>query len=297
MLAEFFERGRACRDCQRIAGECAGLKDLARWEHVVQHVAAATVRAQRQSAADDLAECGEVGRDAQDLLRAAERQPEAGHHLVEDQKRAVLVCQPPRGVEKLLRRHDQPHVADHRFHDDGGDGVATRAKRGLELLRIVVFEHDRVLRRAGRHAGGIRHAERGGRRPCGHQQTVGMAVVVAGELDQLVAAGESPRQSHGAHRRLGAGAHHPHLLDARYGVDDQLGQPALRFGGRAVAGARLERCLDRGNHSRVPMAEDHRPPRADVVEVGVAVDVGELLPACARKEDRLTAHASKGPCR
>ena len=152
MLAEFFERGRACRDCQRIAGERAGLKDLARWEHVVHHVAAATVRAQRQSAADDLAECGEVGRDAEQLLRAAERQPEAGHHLVEDQERAVDVRQPPRGVEKLLRRHDQPHVADHWFHDDGGDQAAMGAKRGLELLRLVVFEHDRVLRRAGRHA-------------------------------------------------------------------------------------------------------------------------------------------------
>ncbi len=43
-----------------------------------------------QPAADDLAEAGEIGRHAVALLRAAAGDPEAGHHLVEDQQRAVL---------------------------------------------------------------------------------------------------------------------------------------------------------------------------------------------------------------
>ena len=50
---------------------------------------AAAVGADGQAAADHLAEGGEVGPDAVALLRAAEGHAEAGHHLVEDQQRAV----------------------------------------------------------------------------------------------------------------------------------------------------------------------------------------------------------------
>ena len=49
----------------------------------------AAVSADGQAAADDLAERGDVGRDAVQLLRAAAREAEAGHHLVEDEQRAV----------------------------------------------------------------------------------------------------------------------------------------------------------------------------------------------------------------
>ena len=49
-----------------------------------------TIGGRGQAAADDLAQNGQVGRDAVALLRPAERQAEAGHHLVEDQQGAML---------------------------------------------------------------------------------------------------------------------------------------------------------------------------------------------------------------
>jgi len=42
------------------------------------------------------------------------------------------------------------------------------------------------------------------------------------------------------------------------------------------------------------VAEDHRAPRADVVEIHVAVDVGEPLAECAFEKDRFAADAAKG---
>ena len=45
------------------------------------------------------------------------------------------------------------------------------------------------------------------------------------------------------------------------------------------------------------MAQDHRAPRADVVDVLVAVDVEEIGPLSPRHKRRLAAHRPKRPCR
>ena len=82
--------------------------------------------------------------------------------------------------------------------------VALAGEAASELLRLVVFEHQRVLGGARGDAGRVGHAERGGRRAGRHQQAVDVAVVVAGKLDDLLAAGEAAGQPDGAHRRLGA---------------------------------------------------------------------------------------------
>ena len=54
---------------------------------------AAAVGADGEAAADDLAERGHVGLHAVERLRAAERDAEAGHDLVEDEHRAVRARQ------------------------------------------------------------------------------------------------------------------------------------------------------------------------------------------------------------
>ena len=120
-----------------------------------------------------------------------------------------------------------------------------------------------------------------------------MAVVVAGELHDHVAAGEAAGQADGAHRRLRARTHHPYLLDRRNRRNDQVGEPALGLCRCAVARACGQRPLDRLHHPRMPVAEDHRPPGADVVEVDVAVDVGEVLAEGRREKDRLAPHPSE----
>ena len=77
---------------QRVPGQRAGLVDGPVGRDVSMISRAAAVGAHRQPAADDLAQAGEVGLAAEDGLRAAEREPEAGHHLVEDQQRARLAA-------------------------------------------------------------------------------------------------------------------------------------------------------------------------------------------------------------
>ena len=162
---------------------------------------------------------------------------------------------------------------------------------------VVVLQHERVLRRAGRDARRIGHAERRRRAAGRHQQAIDVPVVVAGELDDHVAAGEAAGQADRAHRGFGAGVDQPHLLDARHGLDDQLGQLALGLGRRAEARAAASGRFDRGDDGRMRVAEDQRPPGADVVDVAVAVDVPQIRALAALDDDRLAADAAERPRR
>ena len=72
-----------------IAAERSGLIDRAERGEEVHDVGSSAEGAAGQAAADDLAEGGQVGLDAVELLRAAEGEAEAGHDLVEDEERAV----------------------------------------------------------------------------------------------------------------------------------------------------------------------------------------------------------------
>src|SRR5262249_39777460 len=80
----------------------------------------------------------------------------------------------------------------------------------------------------------------------------------------------------------------------RHGLDDQLRQPRFALGGGAEAGALADGLGDGGDDARVGVAEDQRAPRADVVEVGVAVEVHQVRPLPAGDEDRLAADGAEG---
>ena len=45
------------------------------------------------------------------------------------------------------------------------------------------------------------------------------------------------------------------------------------------------------------VAQDHRSPGADVVDVAIAIDVVQIGPFAALEKDRLAPHAAKGPGR
>ena len=68
---------------------------------------------------------------------------------------------------------------------------------------------------------------------------------------------------------------------------------ARRAVARPVADRRDRRLDDRG----VAVAEDHRPPRADEVEVAVAVEVEEVRPVAAGDEERRAADRAERPGR
>src|SRR5215210_1908074 len=82
------ERGRRR---ERVPGERARLVDRAGRRELVHYVAATAEGGQRQAPADDLAEHGQVRRDAVALLRAPARDPKSGDDLVKDEERAARV--------------------------------------------------------------------------------------------------------------------------------------------------------------------------------------------------------------
>mmetsp|Transcript_9625 Transcript_9625/g.22391 ORF Transcript_9625/g.22391 Transcript_9625/m.22391 type:complete len:286 (+) Transcript_9625:1897-2754(+) len=241
---------------------------------------------QRHAAADDLAKDGDVRREAGDqrgvmALGRGQADAEAGHHLVQHQQRAMLCAQPAQGRHEGHGGAHEVHVAGDGLDDDAGQLLAMLGESGLQLLDVVVFEDDRVGRRAGRDAGAGRVAEGGQARASFHEQRVGVAVVAALELDELGPAGGAAGQADGAHRRFGARADEAHLVDAGHQLQDLFGQLDLALGGRAE-GEALGRSLLHGlPHRRVAVAEDHRAPGADVVDVALPFgvpDIGPLAP-------------------
>src|SRR5205085_5526763 len=67
---------------ERVPAQGPGLVDRAARREQLHHVPAAAEGCERQAAADDLSQDGEVRHDAETLLRAAARDPEAGDHLI-----------------------------------------------------------------------------------------------------------------------------------------------------------------------------------------------------------------------
>ena len=169
------------------------------------------------------------------------------------------------------------------------------AKALLDRFGVVVRKHKRIARGALGHAGRIGHAERGGRTARRHQQAIDVAVIIAGELHDHRPAGVSAGEADGAHRGLGARIDQPHLLDRRHGLDHKFGQFVLGQRRRAETRAAAQGRFEGFDHRRVIVPEDHRSPRADVIDVAVAVDVEQVCPFGTVEEDRLAADAAERP--
>ena len=164
------EHAPARGDGERVARQRARLVDGAGGRHLRMMSRAPAVGADGQAAADDLAEAGQVGRDAVERLRAAERDAEAGHHLVEDEhaRRAGRVsARSPRGSRRAAARSP---CCRHRLDDDRGDlPLVSAASKTAAHRRVEV-----VLRRRQRVGGAPRRtpaeprdAERGAPEPAG----------------------------------------------------------------------------------------------------------------------------------
>ena len=124
-----------------------------------------------------------------------------------------------------------------------------------------------------------------------------MAVIVAGELHDHRPAGVSAGQPDGAERGLRARVDQAELLHRGHGGGDQLGQLVFGQGGGAEAAAAAGGPRDGRRDLGPGVAEDHRPPGADVIEVAIAVEIDQRGPLGLLDEDRLAAHGAEGPCR
>ena len=124
-----------------------------------------------------------------------------------------------------------------------------------------------------------------------------MAVVGAGELEDLLAPGRGAGQADGAHRGLGPRGGHAHHLDGRHPAGDLVGQVDLALRRRAERRPALGRRHDRGQDRGMGVPVDERPPGAHVVDVVVAVDVDDLGAVAALDEDRVAADRPHRPHR
>ncbi len=189
---------------------------------------------------------------------------------------------------------DQVHVSGDGFDDDAGDLVAGLGEGVDELLGVVVVEYPGVLGEVGGHAGRGGVAE-GEHAAAGFdQQAVGVAVVAAFEFDEQVAPGVAARQADGAHGGFGAGGDEAHHVEAGDEFDELFGQVDFSFCGRAegeaVGGSFLHGADDVG----VGMADDQRPPGADVIEVTLAVGIPEVGACATGEEARFAADGTEG---
>ena len=181
-----------------------GLVDGAGGRDLLHDLSPAAVRADRQAAADDLAEAGDVRLDAVQLLRAAASDTEARDHFIEDQQRSVLARERAQSFQKAFGRRNDAHVSRDRLHDDGCDAIGVLLEQPPDGRQIVVGRDERQLGECGGHARTVGEAERRDARAGSSEQAIGVAVIAAIELDDAVAASERAREPQRGHRRLGA---------------------------------------------------------------------------------------------
>ncbi len=144
------------------------------------------------------------------------------------------------------------------------------------------------------HAGAIGETE-GGLAGTGlGEQAVGVAVIAALELDDLVAAGEGAGQAEGGHCGLSAGVDEPHQFYGGDGLANGAGQLHLQLGGGAVGGAAPGGLGDGVGDGGMGVAEDEGAEGGDVVDVGVAVKVEDAGPLAVGDEGRVAADGLEG---
>ena len=262
---------------------------------MVHHVGPAADGGQWEAPAEDLAEAREVGCQSEAVLRPAQTEAEPGDDLVEDEQGARLGAPPAQVIEEAVVRRDEPHVGRDALDDDRGDLAGVPLEHGVDGGRVVERNDDRV--RHGRR----RHPHRSGQAEGGHtasrrgQQGVEVAVVAPGELHDLVAAGVATGEAHGGHRRLGARADQPHLVDGGDEAADRLGHLDLALGGRSIGRPGGGGPAHRVDQGRVGVAEDRRPPRLHVVAVTAAIGVDEIGPLGGGDEEGLATDGAERP--
>ena len=301
-LLQFTQRRQAAGGGDRIARQRAGLVHRAHGRQLFHDGARPAKGRQRHAAADDLAQHGQVGLEAGDGLRVqrlgrAGRDAKTGHHLVQNQQRAMLAAQFAAALHEGHAGAHEVHVAGDRLDDDAGQLGAVLVKRLLQLFDVVVLQHLGVLHHLGRHAGAGGGAE-GGQAGAGFdQERIGVAVVATFELDDALTPGGAARQAQCAHRGLGAGADQAQHFHAGHHLQDFFRQLDLALGRRAEGKAFTDGALHRVDHGRVAMAQDHRTPGAYVVDIALAIGVPEIGALGALHKARRAAYGLEGAYR
>jgi hypothetical protein len=194
-------------------------------------------------------------------------------------------------LEESRFRGNAAHVARDRLDDHGGDLAGEPGKCVGERFETVERQRQRLRGDGFRDAGRVGNAECQQTGAGLDQQRVGVAMITAAELHDQVPSRESPCEANRRHRRLGAGVHHPDLFDRRHHAHDSLGELDLEFRRRAETESTVGLRLDGFHHLALSVSEDHGPPGTHVVDVAVAIDVGQPGAGSGGEEDRRATDA------
>ena len=229
----------------------------------------------------------------EETLYAGLVETEAGHDFVEDEERAVTRGDGANGGEVADVGHDEADVAAVGLENDAGDLARVGGERGVEGGGVVVGENDGLAGEGGGDAGavGVAVGERAG--TGFDEQRIGMAVVTAGEFNDLVALGEAACEADGRHRGFRAAAAHANFFDRGHEASNELGHLDLGGIGCAEGSPVFEGGGDGGFDDRVVVAVDRWAPGADEVDEFTVVGGDERGAARSLDEERRAADGAE----
>jgi hypothetical protein len=127
-------------------------------------------------------------------LRTRETEPQPRNHFIEDQHCAGRLRPRLQALEETGVGLYQAHVTDHRFDHDCREPVADARQVRVDVGEIVVARDRKIVRHRARNPRMLRPI--GMRRRAGVlQRQIEVAVIVAGKLEDRIAAGERARDA------------------------------------------------------------------------------------------------------
>ena len=206
----------------------------------------------------------------------------------------MLFCFTAKCLQKTVNRKDTPHISCHRFYNDCSNLVTFVIHLFYKSINIVIRNNDRVFCRAFCDTRAVRTAESRRTRSGFHKEAVAMPMIAAGKFQYFISSCITAGSTKSAHRRLRSGRNKSYFFNGWVESSNQFGQFCFYHRRRAVARTVFRRFLNRGNHSRVGMSQNHRSPGADIVYIGISINIGNMRSLCRCNKRRRTVHMRIG---
>jgi len=162
------------------------------------------------------------------------------------------------------------HIADHRFDDHSRNLILIAREGALHGVGRIERQSQRELRLLLENACRSGNAQGRNSGSSFHQERIGVSVIAALELHYIFALSKRTRQANCRHRRFGARADKAHHFNGGERGDYKSSQVGFSGSRCAEAGTILGSPLYGFGHLGIGVAENHRTPRPDIVDVSIA---------------------------
>src|SRR5207248_1536278 len=149
--------------------------------------------AQTEADPDHYATSTRVRRDAKSFLPAAFSQSEHRHHVIGNQRGPRRFGNFAQVFQVARLWQVQASVTGNRLDDYPRDLLFIGRERGFDRVDVIERQYNRMLSERSRHPGAVRISERQCPRARFDEQRIGMPMIAAIELDDLIALRVAPR--------------------------------------------------------------------------------------------------------